>query len=360
METIRINNTILEFNKIIYVDAINGSDEIGDGSKDNPYKTLQVALNYASRGDALYLRKGTYTIRAIHYIFDKKGVDLIGEGYYSNIIIQGNINAYGQYLNGNIENNFYMLRFSVDENYASNATDTRFLYTIGQHSSRTTTYDFGIYNCIFEDAYGILSTQFFSFDGTYSFDVNIAKLDIKNSAFYSSGDINIFNISASQSVINKINVVNVATSTSKITPVSSESFKTNLVNVLFDEKYNITSEGWRNTGTGTNPDGTQAHIGVYGGEFAWRDWKILLKSNNKYYTYQNNEFIEVEPTVENFKEKSILLSDLITPTNRVVLTMEEGEDLGDGKIFRKTINVNKYKDIENIYIIIKEGDILCL
>lgn len=76
----------------------------------------------------------------------------------------------------------------------------------------------------------------------------------------------------------------------------------------------------------------------------------LIKSNNKFYTYQNNEFIEVEPTVENFKEKSILLSDLITPTNKVVLTMEEGEDLGDGKIFRKTIDVNKYKDIENIYI----------
>ena len=75
---------------------------------------------------------------------------------------------------------------------------------------------------------------------------------------------------------------------------------------------------------------------------------ILIKSNNKYYTYQNNEFIEVEPTVENFKEKSILLSDLITPTNKVVLTMEEGEDLGDGKIFRKSINVDKYGYIEEL------------
>lgn len=75
---------------------------------------------------------------------------------------------------------------------------------------------------------------------------------------------------------------------------------------------------------------------------------ILIKSNNKYYTYQNNEFIEVEPTVENFKKKSILLSDLITPTNKVVLTMEEGEDLGDGKIFRKSINADKYGYIEGL------------
>ena len=42
-----------------------------------------------------------------------------------------------------------------------------------------------------------------------------------------------------------------------------------LTNVTVDGKYNITSNGWKNTGTGTNPDGTQANIGIYGGEFAW-------------------------------------------------------------------------------------------
>ena len=39
----------------------------------------------------------------------------------------------------------------------------------------------------------------------------------------------------------------------------------------------------------------------------------LIKSNNKYYTYQNNEFIEVEPTVENFIENFVDLSQLTTP-----------------------------------------------
>jgi hypothetical protein len=39
----------------------------------------------------------------------------------------------------------------------------------------------------------------------------------------------------------------------------------------------------------------------------------LVESNNKYYTYQNNEFIEVEPTVENFENNSIDLSEIITP-----------------------------------------------
>ncbi len=68
----------------------------------------------------------------------------------------------------------------------------------------------------------------------------------------------------------------------------------------------------------------------------------LIKSNNKYYTYQNNEFIEVEPTVENFKGKSIYLPDLTTPTNKVVLTMDGGEVLENGRIFRKTIDISKH------------------
>jgi|GEM_PF-2750753 len=41
--------------------------------------------------------------------------------------------------------------------------------------------------------------------------------------------------------------------------------------------------------------------------------KILIRSNSKYYTYQNNEFIEVEPTIENFKENFVDLSQLTTP-----------------------------------------------
>jgi len=71
----------------------------------------------------------------------------------------------------------------------------------------------------------------------------------------------------------------------------------------------------------------------------------LIKSNNKYYTYEYNEFIEVEPTVENFKENFVDLSQLTTPTDKVVLTMEGGYELEDGKIYRKTINTNKYKRI---------------
>ena len=45
--------------------------------------------------------------------------------------------------------------------------------------------------------------------------------------------------------------------------------ETCMTNVAFDKDYYIESDGWYHTGTGTNPDGTQANIGVYGGDYAW-------------------------------------------------------------------------------------------
>jgi hypothetical protein len=44
---------------------------------------------------------------------------------------------------------------------------------------------------------------------------------------------------------------------------------TSLLNTGFDTSYNIKNNGWQNSGTGINPDGSKANIGVYGGEFAW-------------------------------------------------------------------------------------------
>lgn len=43
-----------------------------------------------------------------------------------------------------------------------------------------------------------------------------------------------------------------------------------LTNITYDTyTYMLTSGAWQNTGTGTNPNGTRANIGVYGGEYAW-------------------------------------------------------------------------------------------
>ena len=42
-----------------------------------------------------------------------------------------------------------------------------------------------------------------------------------------------------------------------------------LENATFDSAYHVTIGDFEHKGTGLNPDGTQANIGVYGGEFSW-------------------------------------------------------------------------------------------
>jgi hypothetical protein len=56
--------------------------------------------------------------------------------------------------------------------------------------------------------------------------------------------------------------------------------------------------------------------------------KCLVKSENNYYTYQNNEFIEVEPTEENFINGNINLSILTTPNSegvKPIMTIDNPE-----------------------------------
>ena len=55
---------------------------------------------------------------------------------------------------------------------------------------------------------------------------------------------------------------------------------------------------------------------------------VLIKVNDSYYTYQNNEFIKVEPTEENFEEYSVNLMELVTPNSegiKPLMTLENPE-----------------------------------
>ena len=79
----------------------------------------------------------------------------------------------------------------------------------------------------------------------------------------------------------------------------------------------------------------------------------MIKSSNKNLTFKDNEFIEVpDNSQQSFEEHGMVeLSPLITPTNKAVKTMDFDRVEGDGKIYRKTIDVNKYKRIDSIKII---------
>ncbi|CAK7055369.1 LamG domain-containing protein [Tissierella sp.] len=70
----------------------------------------------------------------------------------------------------------------------------------------------------------------------------------------------------------------------------------------------------------------------------------LIRINDKYYTYKNDEFIEIELTKENLKLYGIDLLDMMTtPTDKVRISMEEENRLGNGKEFSKVFNMTEFK-----------------
>ena len=69
--------------KTIYVDATKGDDTNNDGSKDNPYKTVEAAAKAAASGDTIMLGEGEYTLYNIPSDSTTKGKNLtfIGQGF---------------------------------------------------------------------------------------------------------------------------------------------------------------------------------------------------------------------------------------------------------------------------------------
>ncbi|MEW6096951.1 MAG: right-handed parallel beta-helix repeat-containing protein [bacterium] len=66
----------------IYVDAVNGDDVMGDGTEENPYKTIGKGISVAGSGDTVQCAPGTYT----ETVSIKKQVMLIGAGSDKSII----------------------------------------------------------------------------------------------------------------------------------------------------------------------------------------------------------------------------------------------------------------------------------
>jgi hypothetical protein len=77
----------------------------------------------------------------------------------------------------------------------------------------------------------------------------------------------------------------------------------------------------------------------------------LLKSNGVYYTYQNNEFIEVAPTLESFENLGVDLSILTAPTDKAVKSFEFERVAGEGMVYKVSIDPSKYKGIKSLKII---------
>ena len=254
-QSIQINNTTLNFNKIIYVDGTNGSDETGDGSEANPVNSLPKAANLVDTDNTLVyiLTSGTYavpnglesllssdyslTYTAPSSNFGKIVIDLQKTGYITNFTM-------------NKLNRFIGLKF-----LRTTESDKRTFENFYDEALINMEFD----NCIFLNSEYLTDPYVYIVTGT-TVGCQVTKLDYNNCSFLQH---NYYEDSYIDPTF-KHKSTNCAFIDSDTHPHAY-----NLFNAEFDSNYNITTDGWKNTGLGTNPDGSQANIGVYGGKFAW-------------------------------------------------------------------------------------------
>ncbi|MFA5780179.1 MAG: hypothetical protein WC947_08570, partial [Elusimicrobiota bacterium] len=255
------------------------SDTTGVGSSTSPYNTVYKAVDQcASSGDAVYIRASTATYDVTYsanegtcgsgglHDFDKS-IDFIGEGYNTVLVADGTehtdrdhhcISTRGT--NTKIYNiKFKFIGFGAGRN-------TNYMTSFFGYGSLET--QAKIYNCVFVRT-GTTVQPSMIYDNSA-----VSNIYLYNCLFETEYDWQ-GSYSGSTGLKTTQNV-----GFTKATTSIGITLTTCLSSVSDDAEYYITSAGWQNAGTGTNPNGTTAHIGVYGGTYAWGYWNNgTYKSN---------------------------------------------------------------------------------
>lgn len=97
---------------IIYVDATNGNDKTGNGTEENPYKSIRTAIevnNALGGGKTVFIKNGEYTLAGYTL---KKDVKVIGENPEKVIVSQSNGHHGMIFVNNGIEASFENMSFT--------------------------------------------------------------------------------------------------------------------------------------------------------------------------------------------------------------------------------------------------------
>lgn len=237
----RINNETLNFSHI----AVVGRDE--------ELKTFKEGIDYLldngyKENSAILLREGSYNFHEIQtgssYNIGTKyngmKVSIIGDSPGGTYLNSGEMVMTENGANYSIELKFYRIIFLDD--YYGNGT----FHLNGDKDTKE------YYNCVFEGAIG-----------GYNGIISNASINTYNCLFEGGANNSFYKKYPLEGIAQ-----NCASKDTTIDPYNG-SKETCLTNITLNEEYEITSDGWKNTGTGTNPDGTQANIGVYGGKYSW-------------------------------------------------------------------------------------------
>jgi hypothetical protein len=337
---LKVNNTILDFNEIIYVDGTIGDDTTGDGSKSKPFKTVLKGFDYLNdtcrEGGAIVIKNGTYDVSDIF-----KGTSNNLNSRYSGMKISILADTMGKVVFNNVDDllvvqNSKQSRIKVSLYgiiFNNTLQDTFNAYCLGADDWCNE-----FYNCVITAGYG-------GWNGY----VSNANIKVENC---------LFNGLPTEKYYSNNPLSGSATNCASINQYMdpNNGTKTNcLYNVTVDSDFNITSSGWKNAGIGTNPDGTVANIGVYGGQFAWGSKvEVIPTPTTPIPTDEGNKAIlEVVMTNGTIKEYDLTAEEL-----NKFLTWYDNRSDGTGKTYFKMpkksnvkpfISRNEYLSYDKIY-----------
>ena len=253
-ESIKINNTVLNFNNIIYVD-MNGNDETGDGSIENPFRSVDVAINKAEHGDCVFIKAGKYRLKSMEInVYHEAGIYgqgknlyIIGEGRETILEYHGKDSKRRDgALFGSMNDESKVINLSLDFYPGKSANYSNAIFTACR----------GEFHNIYIEMKGPITASYVYYNNAPQ-----DKPSIYNSVFK-------FSKAPSNDYTGNPHYIN---SISNYSFDHGKKTSTLIKDLTLDELKN--DESTINKGVGLNPDGKQAHIGVYGGEFAW-DWEI--------------------------------------------------------------------------------------
>ena len=249
---------------IIYVSKV-GNDTTGDGSAQQPYASVDVAINKAPSGSEIHIKAGTYRLRTMAGYGQELGAGILDLGKQLTI--------YGDNEKTILE--YYGAESAVRDGCAvqlmNDGSVLRNL-TMNFYPGKSENYS----NAIFRECRGMFYNVYFhikiSLPASYSYYNNTTGYPkVFNCTFYH--DLGKISANFTSQPVYTNCLYNVA---------PTEGTKAHCITASFNSE-NIAETAadpaLLHTGTGTNPDGSVANIGVYGGKYAWGYNSIPLPSD---------------------------------------------------------------------------------
>lgn len=239
-----------KFDKYIYIDASNGNDTTGDGTKEKPYATLDkiadsgIIENGYSYG--IVLRDGKYNLTTkVFTLTCNQSINIIGNREKTILSVKGIFTNSGGG-NNKYSLNFYRLIWDGNNYYNDNI-----IYIKN---------NMNLYSVVFENISSSPTSYFLPNSVTFTFN-NCTKTQLSNAM-----------LRTTHGTIKLTNCYGGFTS-GYGTSDKSWDYQTNRIlnTYTLGNNYTITEEEklWKDVGTGNDLDESKADLGVYGGEYSW-------------------------------------------------------------------------------------------